>query len=431
MSDSSSDSELIAEELIELEEDTGGAQESLAELKKRCEAAKIEIRTRSFEDDGVTYTSVGLPSGRAKRWVGATGDRLERLLQVPFEKFVFLQGFEAICSYEDGFIEAGVRGIPVSTMAILRRMARLTGKEAEDYEFVLEPGDEAQGRPTYRIGNSSDEFAALVQLPGSFGRPTLRLENLSVSCHEQALDILNKYANGLLFQMDLAFDASFMLERERVRRFRPISRKVRAIELQYPTAEYDDAPLSLYWYARSARSMPLLQFLAFYQCIEFFFPTFSKAEARRKIALLLKDPTFRADRDSDVARLLSAISVSRSGGIGDERSQLRATVNECLNAEELRTFFDEDEDRSAFFRGKPKSGIHRIPLSNEGADLRNDVADRIYNFRCRIVHTKDGENQSGEMILPFSEEAGFLIFDIELAQFVARKVLIATSSLLA
>jgi hypothetical protein len=174
--------------------------------------------------------------------------------------------------------------------------------------------------------------------------------------------------------------------------------------------------------------MPLLQFLAFYQCIEFYFPTFSKAEARRKIALLLKDPTFRADRDSDVARLLSAISISRSGGVGDERTQLRASINECLNPEELREFLTAEEDRAAFFSGKQKSGVHKIPMTNETADLRNDVADRLYNIRCRIVHTKDSEQHAGNMILPFSEEADHLIFDIDLAQFVAQKVLIATSS---
>lgn len=176
--------------------------------------------------------------------------------------------------------------------------------------------------------------------------------------------------------------------------------------------------------------MPLLQFLAFYQCIEFYFPTFSKAEARRKIGLLLKDPTFRADRDSDVARLLSAISISRSGGMGDERSQLRATISECLNPEELRAFFIEDKDRLEFFSGKQKAGIHKIPLANEATDLRDDVADRIYNISCRIVHTKDSDQHGGAMILPFSEEADILIYGIELAQFVSRKVLIATSSLL-
>jgi hypothetical protein len=38
--------------------------------------------------------------------------------------------------------------------------------------------------------------------------------------------------------------------------------------------------------------MPLLQFLAFYQVIEFYFPTYSQAEAHRKLKAILKDPPF-------------------------------------------------------------------------------------------------------------------------------------------
>jgi len=417
------------DDAIELDEDSRSEEDLLNELKRRCGNVKIEISTRKFdESEGVTYTSIAIQSGREKRWVGATGDRLRGILSIDFEKIVFLKGYEAICSYEKGTIEVGIRGVPFSHMLAMRRLLLGTGGSGEESEFVLLPPDGIENRPTYRIGGASAEFSALAQLPGGVRRPTLTLSGIPILNHDNAVSLLTKYANSFLFQIDLLFGASFMLERERVRRFRQPSRN-RNAGMQYPNVEYDDAPLSLYWYARSARGMPLLQFLAFYQCIEFYYPTFSQAEARRKIGLLLKDPTFRPDRDSDVARLLSAIFVSRSGGVGDERSQLRATIGECLTAEEVRDFFNQSKDLDEFFRGKQKGGVHKIPLANESADLRNDVADRIYNIRCRIVHTKDGDQHGGNMILPFSEDADFLIFDIELVQFVARKVLIATSTI--
>lgn len=63
------------------------------------------------------------------------------------------------------------------------------------------------------------------------------------------------------------------------------------------------------------------------------------------------------------------------------------------------------------------------------ADLRNDVADRIYDIRCKIVHTKnDLREGEPELLLAFSAEAQRLDFDIELVQYVARSVLIAGSS---
>lgn len=421
----------VDDEIIELEDEAALSLGSIEDLKARCTAAGLEISTRVYdEDEGLTYTSVGLPSGRNKRWVGATGERLQSLLNIEFEKFIFIQGHEAICSYTDGFIEAGIRGVSMANGITMRRLLIATGGLLEANEISVNPPEDQEARPKYKISPASPEFNALVQLPPIARRYTLKIEGLSVSNHDQASFLLSKYANSLLFQLDLLAGASFMLERERVRRFLPYRRNTETVSIQYPAIEYDQAPLSLYWYARSARGMPLLQFLAFYQCIEFYFPTFSQAEARRKIALLLKDPTFRSDRDSDVARLLSAISLSRSGGVGDERSQLRATINECLSAEEVRSFFDDDEELNEYFRGPQKKGSHKIPLNNENADLRNDVADRIYNIRCRIVHTKDGDHYGSNMILPFSDEADFLIYDIELAQFVARRVLIATSSLL-
>lgn len=63
--------------------------------------------------------------------------------------------------------------------------------------------------------------------------------------------------------------------------------------------------------------------------------------------------------------------------------------------------------------------------------MRNDIAERIYDIRCKIVHTKDvaeSRDQTGNLLLPFSKEAEGLTFDIELIQYVARQVLIASST---
>src|SRR5262249_43925309 len=152
----------------------------------------------------------------------------------------------------------------------------------------------------------------------------------------------------------------------------------------------------LYWYARSATGMPLLQYLAFYQVIEFYYPTYSKLGAGRRLRRILKDPNFRPDRDSDIGRLLTAIGSTRGGGFGDERGQLKATLQECLDADVLRSFFSQDERRKEFFLKKHEGLTDRkIPLANKDADLRLDVADLIYEIRCKIVHTK-GQNEDDE-----------------------------------
>jgi hypothetical protein len=200
-------------------------------------------------------------------------------------------------------------------------------------------------------------------------------------------------------------------------------------ELEFPRSEYDRDPISLYWYARSANGMPLLQFLAYYQTIEYYFPIYSLAEARRKIRNILKNPAFRAERDADVAKVLLAARATASG-VGDERSQLRAALNECLEPGALREFLTDSEERQKFF-SKKTDGLtnQKIQIGNADADLRNDAADRIYDIRCKIVHTKSGGRDGDvELLLPFSKEAELLYADIELIQYVAREVLVSGSS---
>jgi hypothetical protein len=67
---------------------------------------------------------------------------------------------------------------------------------------------------------------------------------------------------------------------------------------------------------------------------------------------------------------------------------------------------------------------------NKSADLRNDIADRIYDIRCKIVHTKSDREGQIEMILPFTYEAEYLTHDVELVKFVAKSVLISSSAII-
>lgn len=59
------------------------------------------------------------------------------------------------------------------------------------------------------------------------------------------------------------------------------------------------------------------------------------------------------------------------------------------------------------------------------------MAERIYDIRCKIVHTKAGGSEGGvELLLPFSKEAELLYLDIELIQYVAQQTLISASTAL-
>jgi hypothetical protein len=88
----------------------------------------------------------------------------------------------------------------------------------------------------------------------------------------------------------------------------------------------------------------------------------------------------------------------------------------------------EDAEAVSFFSKKTPLTEKKISLENAEVDLRNQIADRIYDIRCKIVHTKFSDEDSDDVLLPSSEETSRLHYDIDLLQYLASKSLIASSS---
>lgn len=417
-----------SKESSEQEGDMFGAER--VELERRCKAANILVaEEESGIEEGDKNLRVDLPAGREKRGIILwDAEDMQAFLSISFEKYVFLPRYEAICSYEGGSIEALISSFGRSRYFLDRYLLdRGRGRRKKESLFSLPSPDK---RVLVSLGPASKDLRILVSRSSSRGL-SLRISGLDVQRHANAVDILRRVSDSLFFQIELSNDILFTL----VRRRHSIFRGRRALEkrfgdqVKFPTQEYDKDPMSLYWYGRSASGMPLLQFLAYYQAIEFYFPTYYEAETYRKVRRILKDPAFRSDRDADIGRVLSSLTVGR-GTRGDERSMVRATLQECVSPNELRAFLLSDDSRKKFFSSKTEGLTHvKLPLRNPNADLRNDVADRIYDIRCKIVHTKSdsGEGET-KPLLPFSKEADRLYHDIDLVQYLAQQTLITASA---
>jgi len=401
----------------------------VAELEERCKIADIGFR-EFLDSDGDTQFALDFKCGRERREIEIWDQaELRELINQPFENYVYLAGLEAICSYKDGVIETALQAVGNITPADM--YMKLFGAPFRDVLSIdpklMIPPIELDG-PSMQIGLPSSLFQSVSDVVG--GKVlTLKIYGLNIKTHDSALEYLNKISSSLLFQLELICGVALTLRRKRApRRLRNQQEMLVELDLKFPVREFDQAPLSLYWYGRSAAGMPLLQYLAFYQVIEFYFPIYSQSEAHRKLKSILRNPGFRGDREADIAKLLSAIHVSRSGAFGDERSQLRATLDECVDVEELRSFFSGDAERKIFFAAKSKLGLQKLNIANVESELRAEVARRIYDIRCKIVHTKsDSRDAEVELLLPFSKEADQLQLDIELIQFIAQQVLIAGS----
>ena len=101
-------------------------------------------------------------------------------------------------------------------------------------------------------------------------------------------------------------------------------------------------------------------------------------------------------------------------------------MSECITEERIREFVRADPVRETFLTSVDKSLTDkRLVLEKSNIELIDQVTDRIYDIRCKIVHTKvDDEFQ---LLLPFSKEASLLNHDIALLELLAQQALIVGS----
>lgn len=403
-------------------------------LIDKCNKNNISYSTQDFIEEKLLI--IELPNGRNKRSFNVWSTiSAKEILKIPFEKYTFIGDYESFCNYESGYLESIIEPLDRYPLHYLYR--KLFGKEYSDddqneEELKILLKDTSHPEVNIEISSISENLLYFSHFRGRARKIlSIKIWSPKIKQHDIALSLLEKISNSLFFQIDTIEGIPLTLSKSKRTHIKLLGQRktVTIPELKFPKNEYSEAPIALYWYARSAVRMPLLQFLAFYQSIEYFFPVYSQAEAKRRVKNILKDDSFRTDRDSDIVRILTAIKSNYANSYGDEKSQLLATLLECIDPDELRNYFTEKEYRKEFFM-KTTKGItkHKIPINNESLDLRNDVAERIYDIRCKIVHTKsDGKETDIEMLLPFSKEADLLYDDIELIQFISKKVLIASS----
>ncbi|MEM8774460.1 MAG: hypothetical protein AAGF53_05465 [Pseudomonadota bacterium] len=414
-----------------------------AEVIKRAEDAGLETETREvqYEDDISFYSYIVFPAGKEGRRISVSSEETaKKLLSIEFERFSFLGDYEAIVDLKKGEIEAAIMGREPYGMSMLERrlgfpqssMIDEDDETDEEEEFALRA--ERPDGASVEISKCTEELHTLALRPRS--RPPLSLK-ISIGGERKYASVLNALetiSNSLFFQLDAERGVALAL-RKVLRRRRPVKRRGfladEPTSIQFPAFEYDRVPISLYWYAKSARGMPLLQFLAYYQVVEYYFPNFAKLEAVRSARKILKHPSFRVDRESDLTKLVATISGSGRAG-ASEREQMKVTVLEVLSSDDVKQFFEDNEEISEIL-GKKQKGISDKTVNSvrKDHDHRPDIAELLYDIRCRIVHTKNGfENPQSEMILPFSAAEEDMWAYTELMQFVAQNALVRSSSVL-
>ncbi|WP_128104199.1 hypothetical protein [Paenibacillus sp. DCT19] len=410
------------------------SESTKAELIARCTTSNVEYVTEAGE------FLLKMNSGRDKYEVALDEESIAlNFLEFDFERYTVLKHYTAICSYENKMIEASIEHVYISQHNgfINRRLFGEFQSTLASEPIVLSQESDI-GHVTIELSGWSKELSLLMKKEMRRNSPvSIKIRGVNINQHDKAVELLKRISDSLFFQIDLRFKLPLMLsKRSSIGIGGVMPQKANVAELKFPKMKYNNDAISLYWYARSATKMPLLQYLAFYQAIEFYFPMYTELDAKKMLKKILKNPVFDEDKDEDLTKLITMIRPRLNGrGFANERTQLLSTLRECVNPDEVRDFL-RGTKKSDFFSMKNEQGKHSkqissVPLTQNQDDdeLINNLKERIYDIRCKIVHTKASDvDQNVEMILPFSKQAEYLTYDIELIKLVAQQIIMASGS---
>jgi hypothetical protein len=190
--------------------------------------------------------------------------------------------------------------------------------------------------------------------------------------------------------------------------------------IRYPRTRMQHEVAILFGFASQAPSDPPQAFLSYYQALEYFIPTAIRQSAIKKIRRELRDPGFDEANDASLLRIVKAAEGPIAAA---EPNQLRIVVNEYVRTNRLEEFFDRGWGGYFTHRG-PIKGVTHINVKNTSQSLPDQVADRVYQIRNRIVHAKD-DPRFARVLLPRSSESNALTPDVLLVRLLATEAISA------
>lgn len=412
-------------------------------LRDRAVAASLDTKSRPFMEEQ-SLLIIDYPEARDKHSVIYDSDDAELLMadDLDLSEIRFIPDVAGFFLVGSGRIEVRVRtrswmalqGIPGAELELSLGSEESLDEGEEEIVFERTPNrphvEVHKGEVSLVLGPATERFRRVMAIGGGWNQAayTLSVEGSKHSTTEDVVEVLTRLADAFFFDLDARYGVPIEIEprRERVRVLRQETLKSPP---EFPSNKYHPQPVALYRYGRSALGLPLLSFLAFYQALEFFFPIFTQEEITKRVRQALVSPRFDPNDEVSLLKVIGIVRPNRGISAG-EREQLRSVIRRCLSIETIENFVNSSEHSRVYFCDKRQTIKNVAPLNmNGGADLRDQVADRIYDIRCRVVHTKsDGGDGAVELLLPSSKEARSIGPDIELVRVAAQEAIIAASS---
>lgn len=401
----------------------------LAQLEAKCAALGFGYTGR-LDDFAYPLAVISIPKGRDHRKITIYGrKRVEKILDLPVDTYKNLDGGDALWMPAKGTVESKVLPIDSNTNKQMVELLIGTDNEASKLRGVPIEIENSQFGPGIRahFDTHSDVYRALFNFDPQV---SLVFSGIQEQHHDAVVNIVKVLSDSLFFALYCRFGIAMHVGGRQERSSIEIPDTYNPMGT-IPTSlryKYDDIPMTLYWHAHGLiRTLPVFAFLAFYQVAEYYFPRYWELQARSQVKNIVKNPAFTPDNDDDISQVMKVlISNNRHS---DELSFFVSVLRHCVGDAELQRFVDADTERAQHYARDKNLGLRMVTSSDHQADLCTNVAGRLYDLRCKLVHTKEYSlEESDRAIYLGSRLTKEIGREIELMEFVSRHILIASGA---
>jgi hypothetical protein len=381
---------------------------------------------------------VHIPAGSSTRRVVVDSAGAQVLIDENVGQWISLERYDGLYNPTQGKIEVVVSSdrFGFSVAGFLRSMTGVRWSEgAPEVPEIQVVGPE--GVITLTLGPAS-RLASVVLGSLRLRPPGVRrymvtfvIDGIRFNSSTDAEVVLERIADAYFFELDLRFGTNFRLARLEARPPRPPAigggPRHPNIDLSFPRNAYPHEPIVLYRAAREHAVSPLIRYWGYYQVLEFFFPKYTLEEAKRRLAAMIRDPRFNIHSDDDLTRAVQTMIASGRGVSGREEEQLVSTIQSIVSDGELADFIKRANIAAALSDRRSQLSSNPVSLEAPGP-LTTAVARRVYDVRCRIVHSKsESDRERAPGLLPGSHHDDLVLVEIPLVEFLAQRALLAAA----
>jgi len=266
-----------------------------------------------------------------------------------------------------------------------------------------------------------------------FFRPyTIRVTSFFATSHDDAIERTNRILDACIFELgylkrmgiQLADDWPHRRRLTAVERFN-YGDKYNSDHLPSPRSSFNPDLVRFYQFGMSS-DIPVLQFLAYYQVLEYFFLTVSDEHLYAKLSQRLNDPRF-----STVPKQLDRViqDVAEHKRSSNETEMLKAVLVRFVDKADLAAFITEYQTHlgeKVYTKKRGRFGTEtNVNLDPE--HIFDGIAGIVKAVRNALVHSSDRYDRNDRHV-PFSKSTEIVRLEVPLLKYLAERVIIGSAT---